>query len=161
MTIRLAIPGDIPTLIALDRRCPGASHWSEEQYQQAFATDTSRLVLVAVRPSADQRDPIETVGFLVARHLAPEWELENIAVAPEARRSGLGMQLLNALLVGAKETNSEAVFLEVRESNAAARALYENAGFRQTGRRTTYYADPAEDAILYTYALAGTLAISV
>jgi ribosomal-protein-alanine N-acetyltransferase len=41
------------------------------------------------------------------------------------------------------------VFLEVRESNAAARTLYENAGFEQTGRRRSYYTSPLEDAILY------------
>ena len=109
--------------------------------------DGNRLVLVAER--AVSSNTVEIAGFLVALHLGPEWELENIAVTPEARRSGLGMQLLTALLTRAKETNSQKVFLEVRESNAAARALYEKAGFRQTGRRKGYYSDPAEDAILY------------
>jgi ribosomal-protein-alanine N-acetyltransferase len=46
------------------------------------------------------------------------------------------------------------VFLEVRESNAAARCFYEKAGFVQTGRRKSYYTDPAEDAVLYRYDLA-------
>ena len=41
------------------------------------------------------------------------------------------------------------MFLEVRESNAAARTLYEKAGFEQTGRRHSYYTSPLEDAILY------------
>ena len=89
------------------------------------------------------------VGFLIARHLAPEWELENIVVAHIARRKGLGKLLLNALLSAARETNSDSVFLEVRESNAAARTLYEKAGFEQTGRRKTYYTNPTEDAVLY------------
>ena|SRR5271166_3229140 len=148
MTIRPAISADIPALIDLERRCSGASHWSEEHYQQAFAPDGNRLILVAVQASSG--DSFEVAGFLVARHLAPEWELENIAVAPEARRSGLGMQLLNAFLTRVKETDSQSVFLEVRESNAPARALYDKAGFHQTGRRNAYYADPSEDAILYT-----------
>jgi [ribosomal protein S18]-alanine N-acetyltransferase len=86
---------------------------------------------------------------LVARHLAPEWELENIVVAPSARRQGLGNRLLNALLAAARETHSASVFLEVRESNSAARTLYEKAGFKQTGRRKSYYTDPLEDAVLY------------
>jgi ribosomal-protein-alanine N-acetyltransferase len=45
------------------------------------------------------------------------------------------------------------VFLEVRESNAAARALYANAGFEQTSRRKSYYANPLEDAILYRHVI--------
>jgi len=152
MTIRPATRADIPLLIALERRCVGASHWSEEQYRQAFVADSNRLVLVATRSGADDSfsNSTEIAGFLVALHLPPEWELENIAVAPVTRRTGLGMQLLDALLTRARETNSHRVFLEVRESNAAARALYEKAGFRQTGRRKGYYSDPPEDAILYT-----------
>ena len=65
----------------------------------------------------DSEDP-SILGFLVAQHLAPEWELENIVVAPTARRKGLGKRLLDALLDAARETNSNSVFLEVRESNA-------------------------------------------
>ena len=90
------------------------------------------------------------LGFLIAHHLAPEWELENLVVAPAARRRGIGKRLLEALLAAARETNNS-VFLEVRESNTAARALYENAGFEQTGRRPSYYASPSEDAILYRW----------
>ena len=89
------------------------------------------------------------LGFLVARRVVSEWELENIVVAPEVRRKGCGQRLLDALLVHAANTNSDSIFLEVRESNAAARALYHRAGFRQTGQRKSYYTNPAEDAILY------------
>ncbi len=89
------------------------------------------------------------VGFLVARHVSGEWELENIVVAPEFRGRGLGSQLLRALVARVREVESRAVFLEVRESNAAARKLYQKAGFREAGRRRRYYADPAEDAVLY------------
>jgi len=74
-------------------------------------------------------------------------------VAPTSRRQGLGRRLLHALLAGARETNSHSVFLEVRESNGAARSLYEKAGFAQTGRRKAYYKDPAEDALLYRFSL--------
>lgn len=89
------------------------------------------------------------LGFLVAQHIAPDWELENMVVTPELQRAGIGHRLLVALIETAKQTSSEAVFLEVRESNVAARGLYENCGFRQTGRRKSYYSNPLEDAILY------------
>ena len=89
------------------------------------------------------------LGFLIARHLAPEWELENIVVSSEARSKGIGTHLIEELLVSAQQTNSQAVFLEVRESNAAAISLYRKLGFQQTGRRKSYYNNPVEDAVLY------------
>jgi ribosomal-protein-alanine N-acetyltransferase len=70
-------------------------------------------------------------------------------VAPAACRQGIGKQLLDALLVQVAETDSDSVFLEVRESNTGARLLYEKAGFQQAGRRKSYYTDPVEDAIVY------------
>lgn len=156
--IRLATAADIPSVMNLERSST-ASHWSEQQYQQLFPPGVDgpeRLVLIAeASPSdistPDQRKTADAriLGFLVAHYISPEWELENIVVAPSARRNGLGNRLLDALLTRAKETNSDSIFLEVRESNAAARALYERAGFEQTGRRKAYYTAPDEDAILY------------
>ena len=89
------------------------------------------------------------VGFLIARQAAAEWELENIVVAEEFRGRGIGTELLKELLTEAQKANSDAVFLEVRESNTASRRLYEKLGFHETGRRRDYYSNPTEDAILY------------
>jgi [ribosomal protein S18]-alanine N-acetyltransferase len=130
-----------------------AAHWTEDQYRQALQREGPEpLLLVAeASPSNQTGRDVNTgiLGFLVASHVAPEWELENIVVAPRARRKGLGKRLLGALLSAARETNSSAVFLEVRESNTAACTLYERAGFEQAGLRKSYYLDPTEDAILY------------
>lgn len=156
-TIRPATLADLPALIVLERRSSTAAHWSESQYHQAIApeaTGVRRVVLVVQSGSAEEFQPNHMLlGFLVARYIAPDWELENIIVDPNARRRGLGKRLLDALLAKARETNSESVFLEVRESNGSARALYESAGFHQTGRRKSYYSGPAEDAILYRLTL--------
>jgi [ribosomal protein S18]-alanine N-acetyltransferase len=153
MLIRSATPAYIPAMIELEQQCATAAHWTVEQYRQAFQPEgVRRLVLVAdsSAPLASRPDLVgEVVGFLVARHIAAEWELENIVVAPTARRKGLGKRLVEALFSAARETNGGSVFLEVRESSAAARSLYERAGFEQTGRRKGYYADPLEDAVLY------------
>lgn len=131
-------------MLLLERQVSAAAHWSEEQYQRLFQPGgADRLALVA----EDAKNGV--LGFLVARQVAPDWELENIVVTPAARRNGLGKRLVEALLAKARETNSAAVFLEVRESNASARALYEKADFQETGRRKSYYGDPTEDAILY------------
>ena len=143
-------------MIALERATPNAAHWSEEQYRALFSAgkrEWQEVVLVAEgrleRASAEGHSGETRLGFLAARRVGPEWELENIVVAASARRMGLGKRLLDALRAEAYKTNSAAVFLEVRESNAAARALYGKAGFRESGRRKSYYKNPLEDAILY------------
>lgn len=159
MKIRAATSDDIPFMIALERATPNAAHWSEEQYQALFSSgkrEWQDVVLVAegrldrASVAGQSGGPL---GFLAARRVDPQWELENIVVAASARRMGVGKRLLDALLDEASKTNNAAVLLEVRESNAAARALYDNAGFRQSGRRKSYYKNPPEDAILYRHDL--------
>lgn len=163
--IREATSVNIPSIIELERACATAAHWTNEQYQQIFQPGSGspqRLFLVADGSSEALLESVQNtnsaagspaLGFLVARHIAPEWELENIVVAPAARRTGLGKRLLGALLTAARETNNAAVFLDVRESNAAARSLYEKTGFQLTGRRKAYYTNPQEDAVLYRLTL--------
>ncbi len=144
---------DISAMIALDRASPAAAHWTDRQYLDLFAS--GRLILVAFSAMADSNSIRESPeneclkAFLVARHIDCEWELENIVVSPFARRQGIGKALLCAFFEAASEPDSEAVFLEVRESNRAARALYESVGFESTGRRKSYYTAPLEDAVLY------------
>ena len=156
--IRKATPDDLFSVLALESECPAAAHWSQQQYRDLLIpthAKSRRLALVAEEGSIiySETKVAALIGFLVARHLAPEWELENIVVAPGARRQGVGKRLLEALLTAAREVNSDAVFLEVRESNLAARGLYEKFGFCQTGRRKSYYTNPLEDAVLYSLAL--------
>ncbi len=154
MKIRKATADDIPSIMSLSRASVTAAHWTEQQYRDLLspAAKVHRLAIVAEvalevpNPSGPERG---LLGFLIARFLTPECELENIVVSPTARRRGIGKHLLDALLLAARETNSEAVFLEVRESNHAARAFYEQVGFKRDGRRKSYYSNPSEDAILY------------
>ena len=154
MIIRTATLQDVSRVLDLERASPLAAHWNEQGYREAVAPPaggSERLLLVAQFAGSRQQpaNASDLAGFIVARHLAPEWELENIVVADSARRTGIGTRLLNALLAQAQETRSASIFLEVRESNAAARILYEKAGFQQTGCRKAYYSLPTEDAILY------------
>ena len=88
-------------------------------------------------------------GFVVARSLGSEWEIENVVVAGERRRSGIGSALMQALLQNLRSSGVAGVLLEVRESNTAARRLYEKLGFALEGRRRGYYQDPVEDALLF------------
>jgi len=157
LNIRAAISGDVPSMLALERGCPTAAHWTEHHYENLFAAPADGVEsLVLIVEMADPTTPpgeAPVLGFLVARHVASDWELENIVVAPTARRKGVGRRLLEALLDRVAQTNGS-VFLEVRESNIAARKLYEKAGFCETGRRKSYYINPAEDGVVYRYTLA-------
>jgi len=101
----------------------------------------------------EETEEDEIVGFLVARCLSDEWELENIVVHEIRKRRGIGTGLLRRLLSEAEASGAAGVILEVRESNASARRLYESIGFTSEGRRQAYYSNPAEDAILYRRSL--------
>jgi ribosomal-protein-alanine N-acetyltransferase len=150
---------DVPAMIELDRASDTAAHWTQRQYGDIFRAGedaTPRFIVVAKTATAGPAgDPVQAqaggqlYGFIVARNISPEWEIENIVVLQKARRKGLGRRLLEVLIDSVRRTNSEAVFLEVRESNRGARALYERAGFQIAGRRKSYYMQPLEDAILY------------
>jgi ribosomal-protein-alanine N-acetyltransferase len=146
MRIRLANTADIPTLMALERHAATAAHWSKEQYEAAFSSAVpSRVVLVLEEEAA-------VLGFIAGK-AGEEWEIENIAVAGPARRRGLGTRLLGEFLDLARDRGAEAVFLEVRMSNLAARRLYEKWAFVETGRRKGYYREPEEDAMVYRLGL--------
>ena len=126
--IRRGKPDDLPGITWIQLDSHGASKWDPETY---FIFD----VHVAEREGS-------VCGFMVSRTIAPdEAEILNVAVAPEARKLGVATALIEAL-------SEPEVFLEVRESNAAARALYSKIGFRVVGRRENYYDDPVESAFV-------------
>jgi ribosomal-protein-alanine acetyltransferase len=135
----------------LERESATAAHWSRQQYDGMLATSdpqsAERVVLVAGDETAELGS--EIVGFLVARRVDAEWELENIVVANGVRRRGTGTLLLTELTTQARAAGGCAIFLEVRESNQDARAFYRKMGFEEAGVRSDYYGSPAENAILY------------
>ena len=90
----------------------------------------------------------EVVAVLQWRQLGREAEIFDIAVEPAHRRQGLATLLLKRVLSLAKERGAQEIFLEVRESNAAALALYRKFGFIVAGRRLNYYRHPDETALL-------------
>lgn len=81
-------------------------------------------------------------GVLIGRAVAGEAEVLTLAVAPEARRQGIGGRLLTGFLDRARGLGCERAFLEVAVGNGAAIALYSRAGFRESGRRKGYFAGP-------------------
>lgn len=141
VSIRVATSADFATILALEQSAATAAHWSLEQYRTALFMP-GRFAFVLEGNSV-------VLGFLVARAVDKEWELENIVVTGSAQRRGLGTELLNELLSLARTRHGESIFLEVRESNLSARSFYERRGFLECGRRRNYYGAPQEDAIVY------------
>jgi ribosomal-protein-alanine N-acetyltransferase len=114
------------------------------------AVSSVRRLLVV----AEQRDgaSIELVGFAVGKVIGRAGsalgELESVAVAASARRSGVGRALCEAVIDWCGEQGVEAVELEVRSKSEGAAALYRGLGFVAVGLRKRYYRDPEDDAIL-------------
>ena len=136
-------------MMALQRQSPAAAQWSQEQHEALFVTASGQQRSERLAWIAD--DDCEAPGvlaFLVARRVDAEWELENIVVAGASRRRGLGARLLSEFVAYARARGGQGMFLEVRESNRSARALYRKLGFEETGLRKSYYSNPREDAIL-------------
>ena len=106
-----------------------------------------------MQPEIESSIVCQLIAFLVARRVDTGWELENIVVAGKFRQRGVGSRLLSEFIAHARTENGSGIFLEVRESNQSARVLYQRVGFEQTGLRKGYYANPAEDAILYRLTL--------
>jgi len=142
VAIRSAALNDVPAILAIEQRAPHASHWTAEQYKKLIG---SGVVLVA-EEAAEQAGKL--CGFVCAKTLAGEWEIENAVVASEFLRRGIANELVRELIQRAANEAASAILLEVRESNLPARRLYEKHWFREVGRRREYYRDPVEDAIL-------------
>jgi len=89
----------------------------------------------------------KVAGYIVSWLIRGEVHLLNVAVHPACRNLGLGRLLMDHVVAWSREQGARKMFLEVRESNAAARALYRRLGFVETGRRKNYYAEEHEDAL--------------
>ena len=154
MMVRAATESDIPQMMALAAQSPMAAHWSPSDYARIFATSSNEYAnnLAVVRTALVlETSKNRLAGFIVGGVLPGEnqWEIENVVVASHSQGSGLGSQLLQALLGIARIKNAHRMTLEVRRSNAAAIALYAKFGFREIGHRKNYYSNPSEDALLF------------
>ena len=147
MRIRRATAADIALMMELERGAATAAHWSAAQYETVFSHDAPSRVVLMIEEVTDVQ------GFVIGRAQSQDWEVENIVVADPSRRRGLGAHLVGELLDLARSSGAHRVFLEVRESNLAARRLYEKLAFVESGRRKRYYQDPLEDAIVYQLSL--------
>ena len=145
--VRPATLDDVADVAAMERRCY-ADPWPAAAFTSL--PDNPAVFFAVARVEGLLR------GYVVGWHVMDEAELANLAVEPEARRQGVGRVLLNSMLDDAEGRGAARVFLEVRESNQAARRLYGSCGFMEIGRRKQYYRSPPEDALILRRGQGGT-----
>ena len=130
-------PSDLPAAMELDALCL-PKPWSEAVWREELGSPFGLYLVL--------EEGEEIFGQIGVRHILDELHITTLAIRPERRRQGYARTLIGAALAAFPEARR--VHLEVRPSNAAARALYEALGFARTGLRRRYYGD--EDALLMT-----------
>ncbi|MGD0941238.1 MAG: ribosomal protein S18-alanine N-acetyltransferase [Terracidiphilus sp.] len=143
--VRRMTEADLDQVIEIAGSLPEAPHWPRSAYQTALDPMASppRIALVAENTHIDT-----TVGFAIASLIPPQAELEMIAIAADFQGRGCAKQLFSSLTQQLRPTGAVELILEVRASNHRAIGLYRNLGFAESGRRSGYYIDPVEDAVL-------------
>jgi ribosomal-protein-alanine N-acetyltransferase len=142
-SLRLTRAADAEVLSALHGQCFDTA-WTPEMLRATCASPSATTLI------AENRG--EACGFIQAQTAADEAEILTLCVLPILRRHGLAMFLLGGLLADLKVRGIKKLFLEVAAGNSAALGLYTRAGFKETGRRKSYYANGA-DAITMTLVL--------
>lgn len=138
---------DLPAILALERAGFGVDEqWSERSWSGELLGE-GRTVLLA---RAEQ-----THGVIALRTTGELADLHRLVVAPDHRRSGLGLALTMAGLEAVRHSGAQAVILEVDYDNEAAIALYQRVGFEQLTARRDYYGPGRDALILKLYDLPG------
>ena len=139
ITVRDARRGDLAAVETLER-ASFDEPWSGTLLDAELAHRSS-LTLLATGEEG-------VLGYAAFRRAADQAELVRIAVAPEARRRGVGRRLVEEGVERLRREGARRCFLEVRTGNAAARRLYAGLGFRRVGLRRGYYADGSDALVL-------------
>lgn len=146
LAIRALESRDIPGVLEIQNSCHEAAQWPEDAYRALAPARESSWI-------AEQNGDV--AGFLIARVVASEMEILNLAVRANLRRQGIATALLRESLLWGVQAAARRAFLEVRASNIAALQFYEAHGFSPAGKRPNYYRSPDEDALILSRALDG------
>jgi ribosomal-protein-alanine N-acetyltransferase len=138
--IRTIGPEDVMAVTQILQQSPEAASWSEQSIRESIALAGGVGLVCQSRGSV--------AGCVLGRQIADQAEILNLGVKPAARRQGIGGALLEAAVNEFAERGALRVYLEVRESNQAAIALYRAQGFIARGIRRGYYRNPDEPAVL-------------
>jgi ribosomal-protein-alanine N-acetyltransferase len=148
-TVRMATVADVSRVSEIEQEA-FTDPWSRSAFERLVVEKDPRVLFeVASLPDG------KVVGYLIAWFIMDEGEIANLAVAPEWRTRGIGKLLLVTAITAARSREVGTIYLEVRDSNSAARALYASHGFEEIGRRRRYYRRPVEDALVLRLVLPG------
>ena len=142
-TVRKMTVQDVPIIAQLDRMSFSLP-WPESSFRYEVTENRASRCFVA------ETEDKKVVAMVVSWIVVDELHIATIATHPDFRRQGVGSQILTAALEDGRKAGVHKAFLEVRERNEAAQAMYRKFGFEITGRRPRYYKDNGEDAILMT-----------
>jgi len=134
--IKKAVKSDIQKIIEIERSS-FIDPWNEQLFKDAL---DSIFVFEKDRSLA---------GYIVFESVLDEGHITNLAVAQGYQRQGVASKLIEHVLDIAKGLKIKQIFLEVRQSNEAAKKLYQKFGFKEIGKRKGYYPNAKEDAIIY------------
>ena len=139
--LRPATEADLNEVVRIERSS-FADPWSEESFRRLLAGDPAIFQVLVLPPEN------RVAGYVIAFAIGEDAELLNVAVESASRGKGYAGQMLDAVLIALSVRGVRKAFLEVRESNRAARGLYQSRGFTEIGRRRNYYRRPVEDALV-------------
>ncbi|MBK5252868.1 MAG: ribosomal protein S18-alanine N-acetyltransferase [Peptostreptococcaceae bacterium] len=140
MNIRLAVSEDIDDIVNVENKC-FTTPWSKNSIKREIEINELATLIVA---DVDGM----VVGYLGIWFVLDEGDITNVSVLPEYRRRSIATKLLEQVIEIAKTKGTNALSLEVRESNVAGIKLYEKFGFKNLGIRKNYYEDNGENAII-------------
>ena len=135
-------PEDLEAVAEIERRSI-PDPWSRKGFAEALGRP--EVLFLVAEKEAERR---KIAGYCVLYTAADEGEIPTIAVDAGSRRRGIAAKLLRAVFAGAKERGVKRIYLEARQSNAGALALYSSCGFVVDGKRPGFYSNPTEDAVL-------------
>ena len=141
--LRVADARDLDAIMAIETPTFGTDAWSASA-MRADLDNRHCYYIVAFR--VETPDLVEGYGGLLAPVGSGEADIQTIAVAPTARRQGLGRMMMQHLIAQARERRAKAVFLEVRADNPGAEQLYADLGFDRIAVRPQYYQPDGIDA---------------
>lgn len=134
-------PSHLPAILKIEAENQH-NPWAQSEFERSIENNKRTAWVGTINTNL--------IGYAVFSHAGKEVELLTISIDQQFQGRGYGKQMLEACM---EQLTFESVFLEVRESNFAAIALYEGLGFNEVGNRKGYYPAKSgrEDAIIYAY----------
>jgi ribosomal-protein-alanine N-acetyltransferase len=145
VVIRKMEAADLDQVVAIDQ-VSFSLPWPASSFKYELNQNQTSRCWVAEFPAGDPEARV--IAMAVVWMIIDELHIATIAVLPEFRHLRVGQKLLGVILKDAVNLGAVNAFLEVRETNRAARAMYQKFGFKEVGKRPHYYSDTQEDAIL-------------